>query len=124
MGNASEAYRRAYDCENMKPETINREAHELLSGPHFQAAVNLLTNRYEKVVFDAPPVLPVPDVALVASHIATCVVVTRRGITRRRSYTDLLSVIPREKFIGVFLNDKPLIRRASSYAYYDMEESE
>lgn len=29
-GNASEAYRRAYDCENSKPETINKRASELL----------------------------------------------------------------------------------------------
>jgi phage terminase small subunit len=29
-GNASEAYRRAYDAENMKPETVNKRASELL----------------------------------------------------------------------------------------------
>lgn len=29
-GNASEAYRRAYNCENSKPETINKRASELL----------------------------------------------------------------------------------------------
>lgn len=29
-GNASEAYRQAYDAENMKPETINRNAKALL----------------------------------------------------------------------------------------------
>ena len=32
-GNASEAYRRAYNAENMKPETINREAKKLLDNP-------------------------------------------------------------------------------------------
>lgn len=30
-GNASEAYRRAYDAENMKPESINVNASKLLS---------------------------------------------------------------------------------------------
>ena len=30
-GNASEAYRRAYSCENMRPETINIRACELLA---------------------------------------------------------------------------------------------
>lgn len=29
-GNASEAYRRVYDAENMKPETVNKRASELL----------------------------------------------------------------------------------------------
>jgi phage terminase small subunit len=30
-GNASEAYRRAYDAENMQPQTIHVKASELLS---------------------------------------------------------------------------------------------
>lgn len=29
-GNASEAYRRSYDAENMKPESVNRKAKELM----------------------------------------------------------------------------------------------
>ena len=29
-GNASEAYRQAYDAQNMKPETVNKRASELL----------------------------------------------------------------------------------------------
>lgn len=36
-GNASEAYRRAYDAENMKPETVNRSAKELLDNPKIAA---------------------------------------------------------------------------------------
>jgi phage terminase small subunit len=31
-GNASEAYRRSYNTENMLPNTIKRKAHELMSG--------------------------------------------------------------------------------------------
>ena len=30
-GNASEAYRKAYDCERMKAETVNRNAAALLA---------------------------------------------------------------------------------------------
>jgi phage terminase small subunit len=32
-GNASEAYRQAYDCEDMAPATVNREAAALLDNP-------------------------------------------------------------------------------------------
>jgi|14BtaG_2_1085337.scaffolds.fasta_scaffold08893_3 phage terminase small subunit len=32
-GNASEAYRKSYNAENMKPESIHREAFELLRSP-------------------------------------------------------------------------------------------
>lgn len=31
LGNASEAYRQAYDVKNMKPETVKRKSQELLS---------------------------------------------------------------------------------------------
>jgi phage terminase small subunit len=36
-GNASEAYRHAYDAEGMKPETVNRTAKELLDNPKIAA---------------------------------------------------------------------------------------
>ena len=41
-GNASEAYRRAYSCEKMAPNTINRKAAELLSNGMITARVNQL----------------------------------------------------------------------------------
>lgn len=36
-GNASEAYRRAYAAQNMKPETVNRAAKDLLDNPKITA---------------------------------------------------------------------------------------
>ena len=39
MGNASEAYRRAYATENMKPETVWRTAKELLDNPKVTARI-------------------------------------------------------------------------------------
>ena len=41
-GNASEAYRKAYNAENMKPETINRKASELLDNGKITARVQEL----------------------------------------------------------------------------------
>lgn len=38
-GNASEAYRRAYNAEKMKPETVNRTAKELLDNPKIAASL-------------------------------------------------------------------------------------
>lgn len=38
-GNASEAYRRAYDCKNSSESTINRTAKELLDNPKIAARV-------------------------------------------------------------------------------------
>lgn len=41
-GNASEAYRRAYSCDKMKDETVNRTAIELLNNPKITARVKQL----------------------------------------------------------------------------------
>lgn len=41
-GNASAAYRQAYDAENMKPETVNRKAKELLDNGKIAARLREL----------------------------------------------------------------------------------
>jgi phage terminase small subunit len=41
-GNATEAYRRAYNTNGMKPETINRAAKELFDNPKITARLNEL----------------------------------------------------------------------------------
>lgn len=41
-GNASDAYRRAYSCEKMKDETVNRKAIELLNNGMITARVKVL----------------------------------------------------------------------------------
>lgn len=46
--NKSEAYRRAYNSENMKPETINRKAVELFENGNVTARVEELRNEIEE----------------------------------------------------------------------------
>ena len=47
-GNASEAYRQAYDAENMKPETVNRKAKELLDNGKIAARLEALQAEHQK----------------------------------------------------------------------------
>lgn len=47
-GNASEAYRRAYSCSNMKDESINRKAIELLNNGKIAAMVKGLQEELKK----------------------------------------------------------------------------
>ena len=46
-GNASEAYRLNYSTENMKTETIHREAHSVLENPKVSARVKELRSEIE-----------------------------------------------------------------------------
>ncbi len=48
-GNASEAYRRAYYAERMKPATVNRAAKELLDNPKIAARVKALQAKHRRV---------------------------------------------------------------------------
>ena len=45
-GNASEAYRQAYDAQKMKPETVNRAAKELLDNPKITARLSQLNSMH------------------------------------------------------------------------------
>lgn len=47
-GNASEAYRRAYDAENMKPETVNRRAFDLMENSKIKARIEVLQAEHRK----------------------------------------------------------------------------
>ena len=47
-GNASEAYRRSYDAGNMKPETVNSRAKELLKNGPITVRIELLQSKAEK----------------------------------------------------------------------------
>ena len=49
-GNASEAYRRAYDAENMKPETVNRRAFDLMENSKIKARIEALQAEYRMVI--------------------------------------------------------------------------
>lgn len=47
-GNASEAYRRAYDADGMKPETINRRAFDLMEDSKIRARIDMLQAKHRK----------------------------------------------------------------------------
>jgi phage terminase small subunit len=47
-GNASEAYRQSYDAEDMKPETVNRKAKELIDNGKIAARVKKLQSLHQR----------------------------------------------------------------------------
>ena len=83
----------------------DRDAHQLLTTPAFEGMLRELESRHSTVIFDMPPILAVPDVALIASRIGACLIVVRAGSTRRKALEDALRPLPEDALIGVFLND-------------------
>jgi len=45
-GNATEAYRQAYNCENMKPESINRNAKAQLDNTKIASRINIYNEKH------------------------------------------------------------------------------
>ncbi len=97
-------------------------AHEYLVRPQMARLVRELERRYEVVVFDTPPVLLVPDAALILRHVAAYAAVAKAGSTRVRALRSMLEVLPAEKLIGGILNQSPSPTHTSHYRY-DQPES-
>jgi Mrp family chromosome partitioning ATPase len=104
----------------------SERAHELLAGLPVRKVLRELAAQYDTVVIDTPPVLPVPDVPLVAPHVDACVVVVEAGATRRSAFRDALQALPRDKVIGVFVNKSRSARHvpAEHYVRHATEEVE
>lgn len=47
-GNQTEAYRKAYNCKNMKPETIHSRAYELMQKSEIKARIQELQDKIDK----------------------------------------------------------------------------
>jgi Mrp family chromosome partitioning ATPase len=81
---------------------------------------------YRWVICDAPPLLPVPDVHLLAPHVGACLAVVRAGRTSRTVLHELVERLPKDKLLGFFLNDgRPPahVRKLYRSAYYGSEEA-
>lgn len=94
-----------------------RDAHGLL-GRSAERVLRELLERYDYVIADGPPVLPVPDSPLLAPLVGGCMVVVRSRQTRRSALRELMELMPRATVLGVFLNDAPDRRDIDAYGYY------
>ena len=93
------------------------EAHELLARPEVGKVLRELENRYDLVVCDAPPVLPVPDVPLILSHVGACLLVAGAGSTQQSAFREMLELLPREQLLGTFLNCTRSSRQSQYYQH-------
>ncbi|MEZ4281073.1 MAG: CpsD/CapB family tyrosine-protein kinase [Myxococcota bacterium] len=105
-----------------------RQAHELL-GWAAERVLEELVERYDYVIADGPPVLPVPDTPLLAPLFGGCLAVVRSRYTRHSAFQELLDLMPRSQLLGVFLNDAMERRDRDAYGYYgrnldELEEDE
>ena len=100
---------------------------ELLESDLFREVVDELMTRYDRVVFDSPPVIPVTDASILGGVMDGVVLVVRASSTSKEMMgraVELLSAV-NANIIGVVLNDVDLTRRRNgSYYYYYRQYSQ
>jgi len=98
--------------------TAQRDPQELLSAPGFAAVLRELEQSYEIVLVDTPPVLLVPDAAVILGHVAAAVAVARAGRTKRKAFENIRELLPAGRLLGSILNEGDLPTRVGHYGYY------
>lgn len=94
----------------------NTNAHSLF-GATAVGFFEVLHARYDYVICDGPPVLPVPDSPLISKHVGGCLAVVASGRTRHSAFRDLTELIPRERWFGVFMNESTSSASRDRYGY-------
>ena len=91
---------------------------ELMDTRSFPEILAALSERYQYVVIDSPPVLPVADARILASMTDATLLVVRAEKANRRATIDARDglLILGANLLGVVINDTP--RNRNTYGYY------
>lgn len=124
-GNASEAYRRAYSCGNMAPDTINRKAIELLQNGKITARVgqlqailqersdiskdeavrelsNIVRARVTDVLFAKGTTIKIKNLEELPDHVVSCISVMKKvkGGIEIKLYDKISAIDRLSKMLG------------------------
>lgn len=107
------------DLEVLASGTIPPNPAELLQSNAMADLLKQVRDKYDMVIIDAPPLLPVTDAALLASQADGALLVVRYGRTTRDQLGQAVERLRQvdARPVGVVLNMVPNKRRASGYGY-------
>lgn len=100
---------------------VPKDSTGLLHSPRFAEALALFKSRFDIVILDTPPLGPVTDAAVIATHVDGALLVVKQNSTRRDILAHAVDQLhgSRARILGVVLNDVDLTkRRAGYYGYY------
>jgi capsular exopolysaccharide synthesis family protein len=79
---------------------------ELLGSIAMRRIMQALRAQFDRIVIDAPPAVPVADVALLTPLVDGLMLVVRAGATSKPTIHEAISGINSDKLLGVVLNDR------------------
>jgi len=91
---------------------------ELLLSKRFGSLIDTLTERYDQILIDSPPILPVSDTLSLVSHTDRQFLVVRAGVSNHAELQETLKRLQGVdcKVAGVVING--MRKKASGYKYY------
>lgn len=90
---------------------------ELISGPTFKEILRQAREMFDFVIIDAPPLGIFTDAAVLINHADGAMIVVRAGKTRYSVLDRILETLPRDRMLGVVLNQSEDVLDESQYNY-------
>ena len=78
---------------------------ELLGSTGMRRLLDHLRTRFDRVILDTPPVLPLADVAILAPLVDGSLIVVRAGVTPKPAIENALRAFDSSRLLGVVLNE-------------------
>jgi protein-tyrosine kinase len=78
---------------------------ELLGSTAMRRMLDHLRTRFDRVILDTPPVLPLADVAVLAPIVDGALLVVRAGVTPKPAIENALRSFDSSRLLGIVLND-------------------
>lgn len=90
---------------------------ELISGPKFKEILRQAREMFDFVIIDAPPLGIFTDANVLINHADGAMLVIRANRTKYAAIDRILETLPRERMLGVVLNDSEDVLDESHYNY-------
>lgn len=91
---------------------------EILSGPTFSEVLREARSMFDYIIIDAPPLAVFTDAAVLINRADAALIVARANRTRYAELERVLEPLPRERLLGVVLNDSNEELSEANYYYY------
>ena len=90
---------------------------ELISGPTFKEILRQAREMFDYVIIDAPPLGIFTDATVLINHADGAMLVIRAGRTRYSAVDRILETLPRDRMLGVVLNQSEDVLEETHYNY-------
>jgi len=90
---------------------------ELLSGPRFKEILREVREMFDYIIIDAPPLGVFTDATVLINQADGAILVVRSGRTKYAAVDRALESLPKDRMLGVILNQSEEVLNESTYGY-------